>query len=118
MPTSILAAVAATGGVLAVLLIASGLSRAPPLRPLRSSPSVLDTGDGATRLWVCVTPATYCSSPPRPAGEPCTCLDPWQGWQPGRVRTEHATAPSEPLGWPSRAEEEEPGPPAGWIVAP
>lgn len=118
MTTGPLAAIAATLGLLGALVALAGLSRGPPLRPRApeaSPPSA--AGGGPARFWACVSPTGYCSSPPRPLGEPCTCLDPWQGWRAGRVRTDRPTAPDRRETWPSRAPAEDPEPP-GWIVVP
>jgi hypothetical protein len=112
------AAIAATLGLLGTIVLAAGLSRGPPLRPTGPDPPPA-AAPGAARLWVCVTPSGYCSSPPRPLDEPCTCLDPWEGWVAGRVWTDRSPAPPETGHWPSRPspESEEP---AGstWIAAP
>ncbi len=118
MNTGPFAAVAATSALLGTILLAAGLSRGPPLRPTGPDPPRAAV-PGPARLWVCVTPARYCSSPPRPTGEPCTCSDPWEGWVAGRVWTDRSPAPPASVGWPSRPPPE-PEEPAGstWIEAP
>jgi hypothetical protein len=106
------AAIAATLGLLGAILLAAGLSRGSRLRPLGPAMPAGVLAPGTARLWICVTPASYCSSPPRPTGEPCTCLDPWNGWVAGRVWTDRSPASSKSGPWPSRPSPEAEEPPA------
>lgn len=118
MTTGPFAALAATLGLLGTIATGAWLARGPPLHPIGREPARPAAGAPA-RLWVCVTPDTYCSTPPRPTGEPCTCPDPWKGWVPGQVRTDRSPAPPTSPDWPSRPvyEPEEP-PPSTWLDAP
>lgn len=111
--------IAVTGALLGAIVVAAGLSSGPPLRSSGPAPPAAAVVTGSAPMWVCVTPGGYCLSPPRRSDEPCSCLEPWQGWQHGRV---HA-GPAPPRGvgqrWPAR-------PPAAagddpeesWMVAP
>jgi hypothetical protein len=114
----LLGAFAATVAALGAIFLAAGLSRAPPLHsstPPLAAPALVP----GPRLWVCVTQESYCTSPPRPLEEPCACLDPWQGWVPGRVRTDRATMPRTTEGWPSRPPADPEDEPTGtWLLAP
>ncbi|BCX18158.1 MAG: hypothetical protein KatS3mg117_1840 [Geminicoccaceae bacterium] len=101
MRTGPLAALAATLGLLATIAAGAWLARGPPLHPIGREPARPAAGAPA-RVWVCVTPAAYCSSPPQPTGEPCTCPDPWEGSVAGRVRTDRSPAPGTNPAWPSR----------------
>ncbi len=115
MTIGLLGALAATVAALGAVVLAAGLSRAPPQRPGAAARPTSLLEAGTPHLWVCVTPESYCASPPRPVAEPCTCLDPWDGWVPGRVRTDRTARPGTPGRWPSRppadSEKEPPGSP-------
>lgn len=99
MIMGLLLSIALTTALLGILGLATFLSRGPPLRPFDPAPAV--TAAGPATLWVCVTPSGHCASPPRPRGEPCSCLETWHGWRPGRVDADPVTkVPLE--AWPSR----------------
>lgn len=119
MTIGLLGAFAATAAALGAILLAAGLSRAPPQRPATASGPTSILEPGVPRLWVCVTPASYCTSPPRPVDEPCACLDPWHGWEPGRVRTDRTARSGAPESWPSRPPADPEDEPSGtWLLAP
>lgn len=73
MPKLLAPAIATVLAIAALLALAGG-ARDPPSAPAAPAAS-----------WTCVTDRGYCTTPPAPRLEPCTCADLLHGLLPGRV---------------------------------
>ncbi|MCS6781256.1 MAG: hypothetical protein NZ555_16315 [Geminicoccaceae bacterium] len=71
MPKHLVPALATVLAIAALMALAGG-SRDPPSAPPAAS-------------WTCVTDRGYCTTPPAPRLEPCSCADLLHGLLPGRV---------------------------------